>query len=144
LPKIDSLNKENSYKWGGIRQLMSGKIVADTLSENNLDPVFGALLNPTGSIVGAGNRQLIKGKYYNDAIVMHSICHDAAGYLYNYHDEGPGYNYLDFGVFPTSYPLAGQVIGILYWYFVVENKLKDFFTIFCFFFVFYYLLRNLL
>lgn len=96
---------------GSTASLRYGKVVGDAFG---IDPVFGSLLNPTGGMVGAGNSA------YNPAddspIGMHGIVHDAAGYLYNYHNLGPGYDYL--GLEPsrnTADPLTGQRGGITWW-----------------------------
>ncbi|MCK6591584.1 MAG: hypothetical protein L6Q76_28860, partial [Polyangiaceae bacterium] len=40
---------------------------------------------------------------------------DAGGYLYNYHNQGPGYDYLGQEGRDTSSPLSGQRSGISYW-----------------------------
>src|SRR5205807_2681068 len=81
-----------------------------------IDPVFGAILNPTGGLPGPGNISTNVG----DTIGYHGIAHDAAGYLYNYHNVGPGYDYLGKGDFPasglgTESPISGQRAGIIYW-----------------------------
>ena len=42
--------------------------------------------------------------------------HDAAGYLYNFHDLGPGYNYLgEESHRDPGNPLVGQQSGVRYW-----------------------------
>jgi hypothetical protein len=91
-------------------QLRYGQVVGDTFG---IDPVFGALLNPTGGLVGPGNFALPMGE---GALGYHGTFHDAAGYMYNYHDIGPGYDYL--GQEPQrdpGDPLTGQRSGIRYW-----------------------------
>ncbi len=115
LDDIEPLNESNWNIWGSIRQMKFGYTVAKTLGVD-LDPVFGALLSPTGGIVGAGNQALIQGDD-QDPIVMHGIVHDAGGYLYNYHQQGPGYNYLGtwWTLFPTSSPFSTQGAGVSYW-----------------------------
>lgn len=94
---------------GSDTQLRYGKIVGDTLG---IDPVFGSLLNPTGGLVGPGNTALDLG---DRAVSYHGAVHDAAGYLFNYHDQGPGYNYLGLEDRPTDSPFTGQESGIAYW-----------------------------
>jgi len=94
---------------GRTAQLRYGKLVGDALG---LDPVFGALLNPTGGLVGPGNTALDLG---DRAVSYHGAVHDAAGYLYNYHNMGPGYNYLGLENRDTSSPFTGQEAGIRYW-----------------------------
>jgi uncharacterized Zn-binding protein involved in type VI secretion len=94
---------------GSASQLRSGRIVGDALG---MDPVFGALLNPTGGLVGPDN----KGFDGDDsALGYHGAVHDAGGYLYNYHDKGPGYDYLGLEKRNTGNPLSGQREGIRYW-----------------------------
>lgn len=94
---------------GSTSQLRYGKVVGDALG---IDPVFGALLNPTGGLVGPGNAALDLG---DSALGYHGVVHDAAGYLYNYHNLGPGYNYLGLEDRDAASPLTGQQAGIRYW-----------------------------
>ncbi|MER2599632.1 MAG: WXG100 family type VII secretion target [Caldilineales bacterium] len=94
---------------GSTTQLRYGQVVGDALG---IDPVFGALLNPTGGLVGPGNAAVDLG---DSALGYHGVVHDAAGYLYNYHNMGPGYNYLGLENRDTSSPLTGQQAGIQYW-----------------------------
>lgn len=125
LKQIQGLDNENCNVWGSERQLKFGKIIVDTL-ESKIDPVFGALLNPTGGIVGPGNKSLFSG-CSNDPIVMHAILHDAGGYLYNYHKSGPGYNYLrtKLTIFPTRSSLSSQIYGFCYWKALLKKINKE-------------------
>lgn len=100
---------------GSTSQLRYGQVAGDALG---VDPVFGALLNPTGGLVGPGNNA-VDGN--DSAIGYHGAVHDAGGYLYNYHDQGPGYDYLGREGRDTSSPLSGQRAGISYW----RDKLPD-------------------
>ncbi len=94
---------------GSTTQLRYGKVVGDALG---IDPVFGALLNPSGGLVGPGNVAMDLG---DSALGYHGVVHDAAGYLFNYHNLGPGYDYLNLEGRDTSSPLTGQQAGIQYW-----------------------------
>jgi WXG100 family type VII secretion target len=94
---------------GSATQLRYGKVVGDALG---VDPVFGALLNPSGGLVGPGNVAMDLGE---SALGYHGVVHDAAGYLFNYHNQGPGYDYLGREGRDTSSPLTGQQAGIQYW-----------------------------
>jgi hypothetical protein len=106
---VPGINFMHSDFMASTSQLRSGKIVGDAFG---IDPVFGALLNPTGGLVGPGNI----GYDGNDsAIGYHGAVHDAAGYLKNYHKKGPGYDYLGTDNRETTSPLSGQRNGIRYW-----------------------------
>lgn len=94
---------------GSSSQLRYGQVAGDALG---VDPVFGSLLNPTGGLVGPGN-MAVDGD--DSATGYHGAVHDAGGYLYNYHDQGPGYNYLGLENRDTGSPLTGQTSGITYW-----------------------------
>ncbi len=95
---------------GSTPQMRYGKVVGDAFG---VDPVFGALLNPTGGLVGYGN---IAYQPANDSAVgYHGVFHDAAGYLNSFHNAGPGYNYLGQEDGDTSSPLTGQTSGLRYW-----------------------------
>jgi WXG100 family type VII secretion target len=94
---------------GSNTQMRYGKVVGDAFG---IDPAFGAMLNPTGGLVGPGN-WAIAGD--DTAVGYHGVMHDAAGYLYNYHDTGPGYDYLGLEHRDTSSTLSGQREGIAYW-----------------------------
>lgn len=96
---------------GSTAQLRYGRVVGDAFG---IDPVLGALLNPTGGMVGPGNFAFNPGD--DDALGYHGIFHDAAGYMYNYHDIGPGYNYLGQESHrDPGNPLVGQQSGVRYW-----------------------------
>lgn len=96
---------------GSTVSLRYGRVVGDVFG---MDPVWGAMLNPTGGLVGSGNNAYQPSR--NDAIGYHGIFHDAGGYLYNFQNHiGPGYDYLAREPFPTSSPLSGQVGGISWW-----------------------------
>jgi len=100
-------------------QLRYGYMVGQVLE---IDPVFGALLNPTGGIVGPGNSNvpLISARYTQqhfeglDVVNPHGIAHDASGYLAVYHGVGSGYTYVPGarGDTPNLNPLSGQVSGV--------------------------------
>lgn len=94
---------------GSTNQLRYGQVVGDGYG---IDPVFGALLNPTGGLVGPGNYAVDAG---DTAVSYHGVFHDAAGYMLNGQGDGPGYDYLgQEGRDPTS-PLTGQRSGIRHW-----------------------------
>ncbi|MDJ0754926.1 MAG: WXG100 family type VII secretion target [Ardenticatenaceae bacterium] len=107
-PYID-VNRHPNFL-GSTVSLRYGDLVGETFG---VDPVFGSLLNPTGGMVGPGDDAYVPGD--NDAIGYHGTFHDAAGYLYNYHNVGPGYDYMGREPFPTGNPLSGQVGGISWW-----------------------------
>lgn len=121
LEDVPNLTESNWNMWGSVTQLKFGRVVIDGLNIK-LDPVFGALLSPTGGIVGPGNTELYKPNRI-DCVVMHGVFHDAGGYLYNYHNIGPGYNYIHtrWTMFPTSSPLCNQVSGISWWVEFIER-----------------------
>ena len=95
---------------GTTPQMRYGQMVGQAFG---IDPVFGALLNPTGGMVGPGNAAYAPGD--DSAVGYHGEVHDAAGYLYNFHNTGPGYNYLGRESTDTGFPLTGQVSGVSYW-----------------------------
>ena len=45
----------------------------------------------------------------------HSAVHDGFGYLKTNHETGPGYAYLNKGLFGDWSPFGGQLYGIKYW-----------------------------
>ena len=104
---------------GSNPQLVYGKVVGDAFG---IDPVFGALLNPTGGMVGPGNAALHMDD--DDPTGYHGIVHDAAGYMYNFHNQGPGYNYLDGEDRDTADPLTGQQSGMRYWHEKLDPGIK--------------------
>jgi hypothetical protein len=105
----DDLNFLHPTFQGSTSQLRYGKVVGDAFG---VDPVFGSMLNPTGGLVGPDN-WAVDGD--STALGYHGVVHDAAGYLYNYHKVGPGYDYLGREQRDTSSPLSGQREGIKYW-----------------------------
>ena len=98
----------NSYM-GSMTQMRYGSVVGDAFG---IDPVFGAMLNPTGGLIGPGNWAVAGGE---SAVGFHAVAHDAAGYLHNYHQVGPGYDYLGLEGGDPSSPLTGNRSGIAFW-----------------------------
>ncbi len=118
---VPPLNEDQHSDFMGSRgQLMFGSVLGEAF---DIHEVFAAMLSSTGGLVGPGN-WLAEGIGVtagqldpNDPVSLHGTVHDAAGYLLNYHNDGPGYNYLgsDAEFFDTSNPLAGQMSGIAFW-----------------------------
>ena len=116
---------------GSTPQLRFGQMVGDAFG---IDPVFGAMLSPTGGMVGPGNGAFTPSN--NSAIGYHGVAHDAAGYLYNYHGVGPGYDYLNREGLDRGFPGTGQLSGTRYWVetmhpstsplFAVKDQVVDF------------------
>ncbi len=107
-PSID-LDRHGDFL-GSTASLRYGSVVGDVYG---IDPVFGALLNPTGGLVGGGDNSYNPGE--NDAVGYHGIFHDAAGYLKNRQGTGPGYDYLGRESGSTDSPTTGQYGGISWW-----------------------------
>ena len=86
---IDS--SKNAF-WGSDRSLKFGRIVLDVLNPG-LDDVFGAMLCPSGGIVGDGNNESTK-SYNDSAILLHNLVKDASEHLILSFGLGNGYTYL--------------------------------------------------
>ena len=106
------LNNEATSQFRASKiHLIFGKIVGDALG---LHPALGALLNPTGGIVGPNNSNI----FYRAWSILPSfkkngIIHDATGYLRYYHGVGPGYKYLDKGdITGRLTPINGVLYGL--------------------------------
>jgi len=133
-------NLEHQDYWADSMQLRYGKVVGDVLG---IDPVFGALLNPTGGRGGGGNESIVLGKDFSIngfdlqplmSLVeinveqlwliagWHSVFHDAAGYLFNYQGIGPGYPYIPGDNGDPANELAGQKEGGRYWLHTMKRK----------------------
>jgi WXG100 family type VII secretion target len=108
-PTPPETSRLHPWFFGSNTNLRYGKVVGDAFG---IDPVFGAMLNPTGGLVGPDNLSFPGD---STAVGYHGIVHDAAGYLYTYHGAGPGYNYLGLEDRDTASPLTGQRAGIHYW-----------------------------
>lgn len=111
---------------GSTTSLRYGQAVGDALG---IDPVFGALLNPTGGLVGPGNDLIgpfgaIEARP-GSILANHGTFHDAAGFLYNNFGEGPGYAYIDGDTGDPGNPHSGQVEGIKYWTDVAKDNAVD-------------------
>jgi WXG100 family type VII secretion target len=94
---------------GSMTQMRYGSVVGDAFG---IDPTFGAMLNPNGGLIGPGNWSFAGA---DTAVGYHKIAHDAAGYLHNYHQVGPGYDYLGTGSGSPSNPASGHSAGIGFW-----------------------------
>lgn len=116
-----SVLREDDWYWGTKQQLRCGEIIADTLG--GLDPVFGVLLYPAGGrteLVNPNNKHFritSKEQEEIEAILYHTATHDACGYLNEYHQIGPGYNYLGtrLTVVPTCFPQSGRLAALMFW-----------------------------
>lgn len=106
---------------GSTNQLRYGAMVGNVVG---VDPVFGAMLNPTGGLIGPGNVSVEGG---DSAMAYHAITHDAGGYLFNAQGTGPGYDYLRAEKRDTTSPLSGLRSGIKYW--CKETGAKDLSTL---------------
>jgi WXG100 family type VII secretion target len=94
---------------GSMTQMRYGSVVGGALG---MDPTFGAMLNPNGGLIGPGNWAFAGAE---TAVGYHQIAHDAAGYLHNYHQVGPGFDYMGTGSGSPSNPLSGQRAGLAFW-----------------------------
>lgn len=117
--------------WGSRQQLLSGKVIADWVDKENgsLDPLFGVLLQPTSGRVGPGDTGWFHDILFDDRghMAYHSAVHDAFGYLLNFHQTGPGYDYMNNSYLSTDNCMAGQWGGIEFWQKVlseIETKQK--------------------
>ena len=117
--------KDHKNYWGSRQQLLSAKLIADWLDPDNgpLDPIFGALLQPTTGRAGPGDSGWMHQLLFDGCgyVAYHSAVHDAFGYLHNFHNIGPGYDYLDQSKLKKNNPLAGQVDGMSFWRRVVRK-----------------------
>ena len=131
---VDTLSQSNRNHMGTTEQLRFGKVIGDALG---IDPVFGAVLDPTGGITGPSNTNLNPMK--SEILHYHTVFHDAAGFLKDWYNLGPGYIYvkndqlvawgigalnpvaglLYRAVTQMYTPSSGQVSGIVYWTYVL-------------------------
>lgn len=106
----DPINEEKFGEFlGSLEHYKFGEMVGESIG---MDPLFASMLSPTGGLVGPGNTAL--NLSIDNPIGVHGIVHDAAGFLFNGFDIGPGYAYKG-DLLPTSWPIAGQISGVVYW-----------------------------
>jgi hypothetical protein len=114
LKEVSMLSEDNNEAWGSKKQYLSGYVCKHIFKNYGINlPVFlFCLLNPTGGITGPQNIVFCN-KSTDYPITVHSAIHDACGYCYNYHNMGPGYNYIGtcFALC-TSSPMSCQIMGI--------------------------------
>lgn len=117
-PPVEQLNPIIHHSYMGSRdQLRSGDIIGQAFG---IDAVFGALLNPTGGMAGAGEKAIPTNE---SAVGLHSATHDAAGFLYNHFNLGPGYDYLNRE--PSrdrAHGFTGQESGLHYWKEIMSQR----------------------
>eukprot|EP01135_Chromosphaera_perkinsii_P001262 Nk52_evm35s163 gene=Nk52_evmTU35s163 len=126
--------------WGSTPHMKFGKVVGDALG---IDPMLGAMLNPTGGFAGysyfkdfvlygdlATVSSGFKVPFSNNTSNAQSMCymyyhhsfHHACGYLYNYHGLGPGYNYLNVKLqLPTSWKSSAVKQSKQFWTRLLES-----------------------
>ena len=61
----------------------------------------------------------------SEPFAYHSAVHDAFGYLKTNHNSGPGYCYLNKGIFGDWSPFGGQVSGLEFWTEICERERPD-------------------
>ena len=108
----ESHNKALANFVGSREALLFGTVIGEVLG---LDPIFAALLSPTGGMVGPGGASF----HVNGGVLgYHGVAHDAGGYLCRRHGIDPGYEYIEerSGLPCETSPLAGQVSGIAFWF----------------------------
>ena len=108
----ESHNQAPASFAGSREALLFGTVIGEVLG---LDPVFAALLSPTGGMVGPGSASF----HVNGGVLgYHGVAHDAGGYLCRRHGIDPGYEYINdrSGLPCETSPLAGQVSGIAFWF----------------------------
>lgn len=86
-PGLSGGGAQSSFM-GSNAQMRFGSVVGDAFG---IDPVFGAMLNPTGGLTGSGLWSVASA---DTAVGYQSIVHDAAVYLQDYHHIGSGHEYL--------------------------------------------------
>ncbi len=126
LKLVESLSRNKWNHWGSFKQFIFGRCIVDALNVQfgyKLHPIWGCLLSSTGGVTGPGSTELIS-KRWDSYMSLHSCVHDAAGYLYNYHGLGPGYNYLRirWTIFPTSSPMSCQYSGLRFWKKFIDTR----------------------
>jgi WXG100 family type VII secretion target len=99
-----------SPSMGSNQQMRYGSVVGDAFG---IDPALGAMLNPSGGLMGPGNYAIADP---DTPAGYHSVAHDAAGYLYNYHNAGPGYDYLGSGDGDPSKSGSGESAAMEFWH----------------------------
>lgn len=123
--EVPDLSNENARFMGSNMQLIFGKVLGDVF---NIEPVFGALISPTGGIIGPGNStEALRSAFDKDGpVALHGAVHDAAGLLFNAFGIGSGYDYMDNELLssPKS-PCTGQT-NVEWW---IENYLFEMNTV---------------
>lgn len=85
---VSGIIDETRRHLGSVPHLLFGRITGDAL---DLHMLYGALLSPTGGIVGADNSfACLRYFEFAPATGRHALAHDAFGYLINHHSIGPG------------------------------------------------------
>ena len=124
--EVPALNEKKHPEFLASRgQLQFGKVLGDAYGVHG---VFASQLSPTGGLVGPDNRSVQLDP--DNPVALHGVVHDVAGYMKSYHNEGPGYNYLENAIekFASDaiqehlpdiandlLPYTGQVSGVAYW-----------------------------
>lgn len=110
---MGELPKQQDFWGSGVQQLFGAEVI-DKLGRTDLNHWWqGAILNPTGGLVGPGSNALFLGRGPFVHIGLHGITHDVDGFLKNAFSMGGGYAAFPHpGLFPSQ-PLSGQVGGLL-------------------------------
>ncbi len=80
--------------------------------DRNVMPQVVTIECPVGGIIGIGDSKLHDVLKYSKVLRLHAILHDAAGFMKDMYDVGPGYAYVT-GKLP-NWCMLGHVTGISY------------------------------
>ncbi|XP_057293209.1 uncharacterized protein LOC130621867 [Hydractinia symbiolongicarpus] len=121
-------NVSENY-WGSRQQLRAGKVIADHIDIQNgaLDPIYGVLLCPSAGLRHSGDEktkssldsyQIVDNYWWNYSELTksyHAIMYDSFRYLKEYHNEGPGPDYLASHALLYWEPVSEQTTSLLFW-----------------------------
>ena len=88
-------------------------VAACALLDSEIDGEIALNFRPYGGLIGVDNSRLDPLLKYSKVLRLHAALHDAAGFVKNCRNEGPGYVY-PFRYSPKNNGLFGHLRGILF------------------------------
>ena len=86
----------------------------------DLDLEIASKLRPYGGLIGIDNSSWDEKLKGSKILRLHAVLHDAAGFVYDYSEVGPGYTYAL--PCPVKSCYLGHATGILFCYFLKLNR----------------------
>lgn len=93
-------------------------LAACLLFDPDIDVLVALKLRPYGGLIGMDNSKLDSFLKFSKVFRLHAVLHDAAGFVKDFHDKGPGYTYILPNNPIINNCLVGHISGLLFCFYL--------------------------